>query len=84
MMVLLIDGPERGNVIEMKRSHIVLPTFAGGNDTVDTTTYHAHQFRLLNRVLHVASIHLLTEGIDPDNLFDLIASDKAKMAASLR
>jgi hypothetical protein len=82
MMVLLVDGPERGNVIEMKDNHIVLPTFAG-HDDIQNTIYHAHQSQLLGKVLRVASIHLIANNIDPDNLFDLIASDKAKIAAAL-
>jgi hypothetical protein len=80
--VLVIDGPAQGKVYAIKGHRFSVPGEVRVNATMPQITYHIHKFYLLGRFLRVASVHLNSDDIDLKDAFDLIASDKAKEAAS--
>ena len=81
MKTLLIDGPARGELRDIERySTKVLERTSVLTEPTEWV-YHVHHFRLLNRVIRIASIQLDIQKIKDNDVFEMIASDKAKDAA---
>lgn len=49
-------------------------------DPFDEVIYYVHRFAFFNRAIRVASIHPVGAAILHEDLFDVLASDKAKAA----
>jgi len=82
MKTLFIDGPARGELrdIGLHSTEVVLERTSVLTEPTEWV-YHVHHFRLLNRVIRIASIQLDIQKIKDNDVFEMIASDKAKDAA---
>ena len=86
MKVLIIDGPARGQVFYTEGIRfIAVGGIPIGNvvgkaqeEMYSQTVYHVHKYVVAGRMLRLASVSALSEGISDDDVFDLIISDKAK------
>ena len=90
MKVLFIDGPLAGDlrgIAEHERNDIVIPippkvTVDSYDSEIELITkrYYVHQFQLCGYRINIASIHSVTDAIDPRDVFDNIVSAKAREA----
>lgn len=89
MKVLVIDGPARGTVREIKdvRFKVLTRPVLSIHMPFDApleppeVTYHVHKFYLCDRLIRMASIHTIVDDIKPSDAFEAIASPAAKEAA---
>ena len=82
--VLIVDGPCRGQIWPTKNYRFLVPGTGGylrPEQEVEPTTYHVHKFLIAGRLINLASIELISENVSLPDVFELIASDKAKEAA---
>jgi hypothetical protein len=84
--VIVVDGPARGQVLETDQHRFLAlddPMLGPGPETIRQVTYHVHKFLLLGRMLRIASTRLMSEQISNVDLFEALASDKAKDAVNV-
>jgi hypothetical protein len=89
-IVLVVDGPARGTVREVKGHRFTVidtpPIQVNPPPPMDTISmnqvmYHVHKLFVFGRFIRVASVQSLAEWISEDDVFEQIASDKAKDAS---
>lgn len=89
MNVLFVDGPEAGEIRDVKGWRIqayvpaTSPILGDPNDEValKPLVYHIHRFVICGRILRLASLKLNADDINLYRVFSLIVSDKGKAVA---
>jgi hypothetical protein len=88
--VIVIDGPSRGQVVTARgQTHRFTAVAGVPSDTasadlyagIETVVYYVHIYAMMGRLLRVASVRPVLEEIREADLFETLASDKAKDAA---
>ena len=84
--VIVVDGPSRGEVYETDAHRFLAMDTRPDATTILGTiikevTYHVHRYLFLGRMLRLASVEYDSNKISELDLFEVLASDKAKDAA---
>lgn len=81
MKVLVVDGPARGQIRDVKSLEFVAVDSSFANlGNIQETTYHVHRFYVAGQMINLASTSLLIDSIKDRDVFEQIVSDKAKEA----